>query len=179
MRFCVILMIIFRVFLGCGIVEFKHKEDAKKAVEILHQHEISGRKIMVREERETDRRRLEREAVPQSKGNSPQLDRVTIMVYVRCFVFAYLNLSPYPFFLVVVHDNFRFFAPGGKRKLDERDGRDQTPMMGGGGGGGGVMGSVSGSSGGASNQWQGLISAVPPKILQSIGVDPQGQFDMK
>ena len=110
---------------GCGIVEFKHADDAKKAVEILHQYEISGRKIMVREERETDRRRLEREAIPQSKG--------------------------------------------GKRKLEDRDGRDSTPMM------GGVMGGAGAPAGnGASNQWQGLISAVPPKILQSIGVDPQG-----
>jgi len=42
----------------CGIVEFKHKDDTKKAVELLHQFESSGRKIMVREERETDQRRL-------------------------------------------------------------------------------------------------------------------------
>jgi len=115
---------------GCGIVEFKLKEDAKKAVEILHQYEISGRKIMVREERETDRRRLEREAIPQSKG--------------------------------------------GKRKIEDRDGRDATPMMGAGGmSNNGIIGG-GGGGGGGNNQWQGLISAVPPKILQSIGVDPQG-----
>jgi len=38
---------------------------------MLHQFDIFGRKIMVREERETGRRRLEREAIPQSKGFLP------------------------------------------------------------------------------------------------------------
>ncbi|XP_035666227.1 myelin expression factor 2-like isoform X4 [Branchiostoma floridae] len=35
---------------GCGIVEFKDKDVAKKAVDNLHKHQINGRNIIVRED---------------------------------------------------------------------------------------------------------------------------------
>ena len=40
---------------GCGIVTFNSSEDAKKAIETMHDTEIGERKIFVREDREGER----------------------------------------------------------------------------------------------------------------------------
>ena len=40
---------------GCGIVTFNSSEDAKKAIEMMHDTEIGERKIFVREDREGER----------------------------------------------------------------------------------------------------------------------------
>merc|ERR1712038_1247541 len=45
---------------GSGIVEFKDVELANKAIETMHRFDFRGRKLVVREERESDRRRLQR-----------------------------------------------------------------------------------------------------------------------
>jgi len=42
---------------GTGIVEFKEREAAELAIDKMHKYEIRGRGIIVREEREADRRR--------------------------------------------------------------------------------------------------------------------------
>ena len=55
---------------GSGVVEFKDIELAKKAIESMHRYDFRGRKLVVREERESDRRRLQRmkDEAMQNKG---------------------------------------------------------------------------------------------------------------
>ena len=42
---------------GCGILEFATEELAKKAVEKMHRHELRGRKLVVKEDFDTERDR--------------------------------------------------------------------------------------------------------------------------
>lgn len=57
--------------LGTGLVEFKDIDTAQRAVDAMHQFEFLGRKIVVREERLSDTRRLQRikEEAKRSKMN--------------------------------------------------------------------------------------------------------------
>ena len=45
------------IFLGCGILEFATEELAKAAVDKMHRHELRGRKLVVKEDFDTERDR--------------------------------------------------------------------------------------------------------------------------
>ncbi|KAK3578292.1 hypothetical protein CHS0354_010496, partial [Potamilus streckersoni] len=43
---------------GAGIIEFKDKETAQKAIDKMHRYDLKGRDLVVREERESDRLKM-------------------------------------------------------------------------------------------------------------------------
>jgi RNA recognition motif-containing protein len=61
---------------GCGVVEFATEDDAQRAIEMLHDTELDGRKIFVREDREA---KPVVAAVPAARHESrgPSTDAVT------------------------------------------------------------------------------------------------------
>ena len=59
---------------GCGIVTFNSSEDAKKAIETMHDTEIGERKIFVREDREGERGNDLRKRIAPFRRASPSRD---------------------------------------------------------------------------------------------------------
>jgi len=61
---------------GCGIVVFSSAEEANHAIEMFHDTELEGRKLLVREDREEGK--LHERSVPQPRGagNAPSIAEV-------------------------------------------------------------------------------------------------------